>query len=120
MYRFDHLLTLAPEIQVAVEQFPEPKVDNSRTSNVNPPVTVQEGDTIGTAVGFATTGNTTVDFGVYDIRQKNGASGLPSEDNQLAPYAVCWFDLLPAADEATVRGLPAGDSQSGTSSSYCQ
>lgn len=120
MYRFDHLLTLTPTFQAIVEQFPEPRTDDSRTSTVSPPVAVTEGETIGTAVGFAATGNTSVDFGVYDLRAKNSASGLPPDDQQLAPYAVCWFDLLSTPDEATVRALPAGDSESGTTSNYCR
>lgn len=119
MYRFDHLLTLSPAMQTAVSTLPEPQADDSRTSTLDP-VAVTAGDPIGTAVGFVKTGNTSVDFGVYDLRSPNGAKGLPADDRQLAPYAVCWFDLLSSSDAATVRSLPPGDQENGATSSYCQ
>ncbi|MBI4032239.1 hypothetical protein HY374_00865 [Candidatus Berkelbacteria bacterium] len=120
MYRMGHFLELTPKFQAIAETFPPAKEDDSRTTEVNPPVAVTAGEEIATAIGVRTGTNTFVDWGVYDLRQPNGASGLPAEDQQLAPYAVCWFDYLSAADEATVRGLPPGDPESGTTSSYCK
>lgn len=120
VYRFDHLLTLAPAMQAAVERFPAPQPDDSRTTDVQPPVAVVAGETIATAVGFATTGNASVDFGLYDQRQPNDASGLPTGDTEYAPYAVCWFDYLSASDEAIVRSLPPADATAGASSTYCK
>lgn len=122
-YRFDHLLTLSPTFQAVVETLPPAKVDDSRTTRLDPtPVTV--GESIATAVGVAVTGNTFVDFGVYDRRSKNVASRDPqwatSHNPQLAHYGVCWFDLLSLTDEARVRSLPPADGASGTTSDYCQ
>jgi len=123
MYRLDHLLTLSPALQAIADQFPAAKVDDSRTTRVEPPVPVQAGDTLATAIGFKTTDNVFVDFGLYDLRQKNAKAGeaawAASHSVQLAQYGVCWFDYLTTADEQTVRSLPAGDSTSGKTSDYC-
>lgn len=125
-YRFDHLLTLSDAFQKVADSLPAAKLDDSRTTNINPPVTVQAGDQIATAVGFSKTSNVSVDFGVYDLRKANGVtpnttwSGLFAQDKESAPYGICWFDVLSATDETTVRALPAGDGQNGKTSDYCK
>ena len=70
-------------------------------------VEVETGETIATAVGFRQNGspNVSFDFGVY--LDKYGKKGL------------CWLDLLPPEDTASLKALPGGDHQSGKSSDYC-
>ena len=63
-YRFDHLLTLTPEIQKLVDTLPAAKPDDSRTTRFATPMTVKAGDVIATAVGFAKNKNVSVDWGV--------------------------------------------------------
>ncbi len=127
-YRFDHLKTLSAKFQAIADKLPAAKVDDSRTTAVSPEVSVATGEVVATAVGFAVGDNgpnVSVDFGVYDKRQKNASSkdaawvAAHSEDGDQAYYGVCWFDLLPAADAAIVKALPAGDSAAGKTSDYC-
>jgi len=116
MYRFDHLYTLTDKLQERADALPEPKEDDTRTYYFPKVIEFTAGEIIATAVGAGD--NVFVDWGVYDIRQKNGVTTDEPEDT-LAEYGVCWFDLLNAEDEATVRSLPAGDSISGANSEYC-
>lgn len=126
MYRLDHLQTLTAKFQAIAEALPPAKVDDSRTTNISPPVSVVAGEEIATAVGFIKTQNSSFDFGVNDLRQKNGVTPNPAwadafaQDKEYAPYGICWFDLLPDADAAIVKTLPAGDGQSGKTSDYCK
>ncbi|MCH7493059.1 hypothetical protein IID19_05795, partial [Patescibacteria group bacterium] len=121
MYRFDHLSILSEKFQTYADQLPEPKVNDSRTTNYREAIPVSTGEVLATGVGFDD--NVFVDFGVYDLRQLNNAAQDPdwayNDQSTFAPYGVCWFDLLSAADAATVRALPAGSSESGSQSDYC-
>lgn len=121
-YRFDHLHTLSPAFQTIADKLPPAQKDDSRTTPINPPVDVSVGDTVATVVGFPKMNNASLDWGVYDLRNKNEASSsaAPQGTEQLSSYAVCWFDWLNAADEAKVRSLPAGDQASGKQSDYCK
>jgi hypothetical protein len=124
-YRFDHLLTLSPAMQQAANNLPAPKTDDSRTVAFDKPILIKAGDVIATAVGHAKSNNVSVDFGVYDLRNRNEAGKdkeyvqKHSAELSYAAYAVCWFDLLPAQDAAAVKALPAGDIVSGKTSDYC-
>ena len=123
-YRFDHLKTLTPKFAEAVGQFPEPKVDDSKTTDLGSPVTVIAGELIATEVGFSKNGlNVSLDFGVYDMRSKNKASQDPlwasKHPREQAQHGVCWFDFLSETDENRVRSLPGGDTVSGKTSDYC-
>ena len=117
-YRFDHLLTLSPKFAQILENLPQPKEGDSRTTHIKP-ISVSQGEVIATAIGFKNNGhgessiNVFVDFGVYDLRGKNIYQNPQ-------PFAVCWFDLLPASDSAKVKSLPSGDSKSGTQSTLCK
>lgn len=113
-YRFDHLASLSSKLQEIANALPEAKVDDSRTTAINPPVAVSKNDTLATKVGSSS--NTFVDWGVYDLRTNNGVTKDPNDS--LAAYGVCWFDWLSASDEATVRGLPA--TADNKTSDYCQ
>lgn len=112
MYRFDHLLVLAPIFAEAVKDLPEAKEDDSRTSAIRQKLNVKKGELIATAVGFRKNNNVFVDFGVYDMRGKLFQS--PREN------AICWFDLLPPEGAAKVKSLPPADSVSGSQSTLCK
>lgn len=109
-YRFDHLLVLVPKVMAAVEKLPAPQVDDSRTTNIQEPIQVKSGEVIATSIGEKN--NVFVDFGVYR------SNGTPFEAPNSNP--VCWFDLLSSPEAVRVKSLPAGDSQSGKQSEYCQ
>lgn len=123
MYRFGHLLILPDKFQQLADQFPTAVEGDSRTTNLSSPVAVTKGEVLATAVGVTKDTNTFVDFGVYDLRQKNAISHDPTwaaaHDPSLAPYAVCWFDLLPSEAATLIRSLPPGDPTSGKTSDYC-
>ena len=126
MYRFDHLLTLSPAWQVIADTLPEPKVDDSLTTILDPSPSVKAGETVATAIGFAKTGNSSVDFGLYDLRQKNAVSKTAvwqkahPDEKEFGQYGVFWLDYLTSADSATVKALPGGDSEAGKTSDYCE
>lgn len=126
MYRFDHLLTLTPDFQEIADTLPEPKVDDSRTTVLTPAPAVKSGDVIATAVGFKKTGNVGVDFGLYDLRQKNTVSQTTAwqkahpDEKEFGQYGLCWLDYLTSADSKIAKSLPGGDGQSGEQSDYCK
>lgn len=126
-YRFDHLLTLAPKFQAAVDKLPAPQPENSETHNLEA-LKVATGETVATAVGFPKMHNVSFDFGVYDNRQANTAS---KEASYIATHkndpgwdkdshAVCWLNYLPASDSTTLKALPGGDQVSGKNSDFCK
>jgi hypothetical protein len=123
MFRFDHLRVLAPAVQAAIEEVPEAADGSSRTTVLRTPFEMRAGDAVATSVGFVTTGNTSMDFGVYDPRQQNEASldsAFPEQQfRELAWYGVCWYTMLPPAAAAVVDTLPGGDATAGRSSDYC-
>lgn len=126
-FRFDHLLTLSPEIQAEVNKLPEAKVDDSRTTNFTNQISVKTGDVIATEVGFAKSKNVSFDFGVYDTRQPNASSEDKAykaahpdlENNEQLKYAVCWLDFLAPEVATALKSLPAGDQAAGKTSDYC-
>ena len=124
MIRLGHLLALPPDLAAAVEKFPPAVEGDSRTEQFNPAIRVVAGQQIATAVGLTKGANTFVDLGVYDLRGRNTASQNPAwlqeHGGELAPYAVCWFDLLPADAAARVKSLPPADQAAGTTSDYCR
>lgn len=121
MHRLDHLLTLSSRFQTLADTLPAPTASSATTVFPNG-IAVTEGETIATAVGFRTTGNTSLDWGAYDLRQRNAASSDPAwlaaHPGEQAPYALCWLDHVPQS--AQLRALPGGDSSAGRSSDYCR
>ena len=120
-FRFDHLRKLTPKFEAVVNAFPIK--DDTRTDPVNPPVAVTVGEVIATEVGFLN--NVSVDFGVYDMRQKNEASKDPawaSAHSQYPAdsYGICWLNSLPQADSAIVNLLPGRDGKFEKKSDYCK
>ena len=120
-FRFDHLRKLTPKFEAIVNAFPIK--EDTRTDLVNPPVAVKVGEVIATEVGFLN--NVSVDFGVYDMRQKNEASKDPawaSAHSQYPAdsYGICWLNSLPQADSAIVNLLPGRDGKFEKKSDYCK
>ena len=120
-FRFDHLRKLTPKFEAVVNAFPIK--EDTRTDPVNPPVAVTVGEVIATEVGFLN--NVSVDFGVYDMRQKNEASKDPvwaSAHSQYPAdsYGICWLDSLPQADSVAVNLLPSRDGNNVKKSDYCK
>ena len=126
-YRFDHLHTLAGELQALTAELPEAKVDDSRTTQFKKPLLIKQGTIVATSVGAHKDDNHGFDFGVYDLRTRNTASRDPgyaarhqAEASQ-AFHALCWLDMLtPASDLALVRSLPGDDMYARKSSDYCK
>ena len=124
MVRFDHLLALSPKFADAAEQLRQPVADDSRTTPLDP-IPIRAGEVVATAVGLKKTERSVgVDWGVYDLRQKNQASKNPEwllqHPGEQAPYALCWLDLLPPEDSTKLKSLPGGDYISGKQSDYCK
>ncbi len=121
MYRFDHVYTLSPAMAQAVSSLPQPKKDDSRTTFINPAVSVKAGDIIATVVGFPKSKNIGFDWGVYDLRTKNAASKnaawAASHGAELAQHGVCWFTLVAPSDTKKIKALPAAG---GKTSDYCK
>ena len=121
-FRFDHLRKLTPKFEAVVNAFPIK--EDTRTDLVSPPVSVSVGEVIATEVGFLN--NVFVDFGVYDMRQKNEASKDPAwasthSEFQIDSYGICWLNSLPQADSTAVKLLPSRDgSKNGQTSDYCK
>jgi hypothetical protein len=120
-FRFDHLRKLTPKFEAVVNAFPIK--EDTRTDPVNPPVAVTVGEVIATEVGFLN--NVSVDFGVYDMRQKNEASKNPawaSAHSQFPAdsYGICWLNSLPQNDSVAVKLLPSRDGKNGKTSDYCK
>jgi hypothetical protein len=120
-FRFDHLRKLTAKFEAIVNAFPIK--EDTRTDPVNPPVAVTVGEVIATEVGFLN--NVSVDFGVYDMRQKNEASKDPawaSAHSQYPAdsYGICWLNSLPQADSSAVKLLPSRDAKNGKTSDYCK
>ena len=120
-FRFDHLRKLTAKFEAVVNAFPIK--EDTRTDPVNPPVPVTVGEVIATEVGFLN--NVSVDFGVYDMHQKNEASKDPawaSAHSQFPAdsYGICWLNSLPQADSLAVKLLPSRDGQKGKMSDYCK
>ena len=120
-FRLDHLRELTAKFEAVVGAFPIK--EDSRTDLVNPPVSVMVGEVIATEVGFLN--NVFVDFGVYDMRQKNEASKDPAwagahSQFPADSYGICWLDALPQADSLVVKALPSRDGASGKKSDYCE
>lgn len=125
--RYDHLAALSEPLQKIAKTFPEPKVDDSRTTKIENGQIFKAGEVIATAIGYPSPKlNVSVDFGVFDLRQSNEASkdsaysSKHSQNKELDFYAICWLPELPAKDAAIVAGLPPGDPKSGKTSDYCK
>lgn len=124
-YSLGHLLELTPKFLDIANKLPLiGDFAEQQFFDINPAIFVKTGEIIATKVGYAKTNNVFVDFGVLDLRYKNGDTIRPEwkalYGNQFDEYAVCWLELLPAFDRDHLRGLfGSGDSVTGTKSDYC-
>ncbi len=122
-YKLDHLLVVTDKFQKIFEDIPMGGENDSRTTQVNPQVFVAKGEHVATKVGFEKSKNVFFDFGVYDLRSKNGVDY--SRRNyynveQYAEHAICWFDNLEEPARGIVKNLPGADSENGKKSDYCK
>ncbi|HEX9804798.1 MAG TPA: hypothetical protein VGA67_03885 [Candidatus Dojkabacteria bacterium] len=106
-YRFDHLLTLSPEVQSVMDTLPAP-TESSMTHFINPPVEFKKGDILATEVGHPN--NVAVDFGVYDLRERNEISlndvewaELHNDESEYAFFGICWLDYLEGNDKVVAK-----------------
>jgi hypothetical protein len=124
MFRLGHLRELSPRFQTFADMLPPPLEADSHMTVYQAGTTITDGEAMATAIGIRANTNVFVDWGVYDLRQRNAASADPAwfaaHNNDIAPYAVCWFDWLAASDAATVRALPSADGAMGRTSDYCR
>ena len=122
-YRFDHVRVLSPKLAEAVENLTAPTSGDSRTTYINPPVWVEQGEIVATSIGILPS-NVFFDLGLYDVRSPNNVTPNPAwadvyaADNQFGHYGVCFFDYLPSNDGDTMRSLPTG--KEGRTSDYCE
>jgi hypothetical protein len=125
MMRYGHLRELTPRFQALADTLPPALELDSRSTFVTRGQMVAVGETIATHVGIRDSGlNVFVDYGVYDLRQRNPSSQDPAwlaaHLNDTMPYGTCWFDTLSASDAARVRALPPADGVMGRTSDYCR
>jgi hypothetical protein len=112
-FYFDHLHTLAPQLQELAEKLPEPKVNDTRTSpdDAPPRIKMKAGDTVATETGAHKVQRYGIDFGVVDYRQRNKISknsawtALHGEYKATEWYGVCWYDMLPGDDAEKAKQL---------------
>ena len=123
-YSLGHLRELTPKYLAIANKLPLiGHFAEQQLFDVIPPVLVKEGEVIATKVGYINTNNAFVDFGVLDLRKKNGKK-LRSEwsiyQKEFDQYAVCWLELIPVGDANKLRSLfGSGDIKSGRLSDYC-
>ena len=122
-YRFDHVSGLSPKIEEALQVITAPPTSDSRTTFMNPPLWVEQGEVVGTSVGIPPP-NIFVDFSLYDVRKPNNVTPNPAwaalfaADKEFGHHGVCFFDYLPGTDGDLMRSLPTG--KEGKTSDYCE
>lgn len=125
MFRYDHLAAVSSELQVFIDELPQPQKDDTRTTQFKNQKFFQADTLIATKVGFVNTNNKSFDFGVYDLRAKNEASKDTQWANQYsnkatqAFYGVCWLNYLTTEDKQIAIELP-GPGTEGKTSVYCK
>lgn len=124
MYKLDHLRTLTDKYERVFDDFPPPPVEDSRTTEISPRVFTQKGELIATEIGFKKDKNVSLDFGLYDLRQKNEVSQDPSwvashpGQEEQGEHALCWLNNLKPQQAEILANLPIG-SVEGNASDYC-
>lgn len=124
-YSFGHMRILSPKFQTIADKLPViQNFAKQQFFDITPPLAVKQGEVIATAVGYAKTKNIMVDWGMLDLRHKNGvtlrSAWAAKYANEFDAYAVCWLDFLPPKDAKYLRGLfGSGDAETGTRSDYC-
>ena len=109
LIRLDHLAQMTERWSNIIKDVPV--TSNSRVTFF-PQQTyfVTEGEVIANGIGHAS--NTYLDFGVYDLRQKNKIANYIAEDwpayKGSADHGVCWPSLFNIEIESLLYSLPAG------------
>jgi len=123
--RFDHLKVLDPVLTRALGAISVR--DDSRTTQITPPLQLSRGDVLATVVGHTETGlNPSFDFGAYDYRttQYNRRSVAElrafGPDGQLGLYALCWLDLFGSTNSASLRSIPRTNIEAAQGSDICR
>lgn len=121
MYKFDHILELTDKFNKVMQSIPLKGEGDTRTTFINPSVFTSKGELVATKVGLS--GNVFVDFGVYDLRAKNGVDYSTRNYfniSQYGEYGICWLNNLEGSDKTIVKSLPGADGQNGKKSDYCK
>ncbi len=125
MYKLDHLLQLTDKFESVLNNIPMGGDGDSRTTEIRPIVFVAKGEHIATKVGFESNKNIFFDFGVYDLREKNGVNYDSSfrakygSTDEYAVHALCWLDNLEESEKDIVKKLPGAGTE-GKTSDYCK
>lgn len=123
MYKLDHLRELTEKFENILEPVPTGADGDSRTTMIAPPVFISAGEHVATKVGIEKTKNVFYDFGVYDLRKKNGVDYRGRNIynvEEFAMHGLCWLDYLEEKDKALAKSLPGSDGTSGKTSDYCK
>jgi hypothetical protein len=123
--RYDHLKVLSAPLQQLFADNGVGVGADSRTTFIQPPMPIQAGDLIATAVGFTETGaNYSFDFGAYDLRTPQPSKRSTEELLAMGPsgvlgqYGLCWYDLFGPEQASAIRAIPIGSMEQG--SDYCE
>ena len=121
-YRLDHVRVMPSKLAEALKELPPATLGDSRTTFIDPPLWIEQGEVVATSVG-ASLSNVSLDFGLYDVRTLNDVTPNPAwadlfaGDKPWAQHGVCFFDYLPEEDGEIMRSLPTG--KEGRTSDYC-
>lgn len=122
--KFDHLLTPSPKFTKVIQKLRPSATVGAGSVPVIPPIKVKAGQLVATAVGIPSERNVGFDFGLYDLRAQNEISKntiwtyYHQTFKSTEWFGVCWFNLLPKADAASVQNLLQADPTA--RSDYCQ
>ena len=114
---------VSQKLDDALKVLPTPTSGDSRTTFLNPPVWIEQGEVVATSIGIFQS-NIFVDFGLYDVRTPNMAipdqawAELFAADKEFGHYGVCFFDYLPGDHGEIMCSLPTGIE--GKTSDYCK
>ena len=93
-FTIDHMQTLTPQLTSYFDDLP---VESNATTKKIGPLVMQEGDLVGTTIGFPIDGNAFVAFGIFDEYERVPTAG-PDFLN-----AVCFYDFFSSDIAAQLR-----------------
>jgi hypothetical protein len=107
--RIDHLAKVTDRWAAIIKDVPI-RTDSRITFMPPGQYSVEAGEILAHAVGHAT--NTYLDFGVYDLRNKNDSAEMIARDwpeyRGSGDYAICWSGFFGPQIRKLLEGLPAG------------
>ena len=117
LVRLDHLAQLSPKWLDIIDNIPVTS-DSHLTFTQQNVHLVELGEVLSNGIGHPT--NTYLDFGVYDLRQKNKIAEYISESWPeyvgTADHGVCWSSFFGVETQELLEKLPAG---AVSTSDYC-